>query len=174
MLHKADFFKGDSVGEPLAQIYFGSHVLWNQTWFYLWGKLNYRLCSAMILILTLSHYTVLKWIKLKWLCGVNFKPTSSIFLFLYTHIYIHSFHYYCVIVLLSLSLLLLFCHFLFRRGWPQKEKKRHMRTNEEQHQRGSNETSFNNTLSPFLWPGLGYLLTFPLNYSFWWIKHLHN
>lgn len=123
MLHKADFFKGDSVGEPLAQIYFGSHVLWNQTWFYLWGKLNYRLCSAMILILTLSHYTVLKWIKLKWLCGVNFKPTSSIFLFLYTHIYIHSFHYYCVIVLLSLSLLLLFCHFLFRRGWPQKEKK---------------------------------------------------
>lgn len=123
MLHKADFFKGDSVGEPLAQIYFGSHVLWNQTWFYLWGKLNYRLCSAMILILTLSHYTVLKWIKLKWLCGVNFKPTSHIFLFLYTHIYIHSFHYYCVIVLLSLSLLLLFCHFLFRRGWPQKEKK---------------------------------------------------
>lgn len=123
MLHKADFFKGDSVGEPLAQIYFGSHVLWNQTWFYLWGKLNYRLCSAMILILTLSHYTVLKWIKLKWLCGVNFKPTSSIFLFLHTHIYIHSFHYYCVIVLLSLSLLLLFCHFLFRRGWPQKEKK---------------------------------------------------
>lgn len=123
MLHKADFFKGDSVGEPLAQIYFGSHVLWNQTWFYLWGKLNYRLCSAMILILTLSYYTVLKWIKLKWLCGVNFKPTSSIFLFLYTHIYIHSFHYYCVIILLSLSLLLLFCHFLFRRGWPQKEKK---------------------------------------------------
>lgn len=123
MLHKADFFKGDSVGEPLAQIYFGSHVLWNQTWFYLWGKLNYRLCSAMILILTLSHYTVLKWIKLKWLCGVNFKPTSSIFLFLHTHIYIHSFHYYCVIILLSLSLLLLFCHFLFRRGWPQKEKK---------------------------------------------------
>lgn len=174
MLHKADFFKGDSVGEPLAQIYFGSHVLWNQTWFYLWGKLNYRLCSAMILILTLSYYPVLKWIKLKWLCGVNFKPTSSIFLFLYTHIY--TYIPFIIIVLLFYYHCRYYCFFAtfyFDEADPKK-KKRHMRTNEEQHQRGSNETSFNNTLSPFLWPGLGYLLTFPLNYSFWWIKHLHN
>lgn len=124
MLHKADFFKGDSVGEPLAQIYFGSHVLWNQTWFYLWGKLNYRLCSAMILILTLSYYTVLKWIKLKWLCGVNFKPTSSIFLFLYTHIY--TYIPFIIIVLLFYYHCRYYCFFAtfyFDEADPKKKKK---------------------------------------------------
>lgn len=124
MLHKADFFKGDSVGEPLAQIYFGSHVLWNQTWFYLWGKFNHRLCSAMILILTLSHYPVLKWIKLKRLCGVNFKPTSYIFLF-YIHMYTHI--PFIIIVLLFYCYCRYYClfaTFYFDEADPKKKKTR--------------------------------------------------